>query len=217
MTGLTRALLVLAGMIGGYLAAALMGSLIPVNNDWVEPSDGIAIYVESNGIHAGLVLPVVTAENDWRDLIRPSHFQLPYADAPYYRFGWGSLDFYQNVPDWKDVTPAIALRALFGSGTSAMYVDQAFEPVPGPYVRRLIVTPAQYDSIVRDIRSGFVYDREGLPIALPGPTATDSLYVAHGRYSSFDTCNVWTNRILQRAGIRTGLWTPFQGGVMRWR
>ncbi len=217
LTALKRTLAMFAAIVIAYLIAALAGSLIPVNAGWVEPKAGIPIYVETNGVHAGLLLPVTTPDYDWRDIIRPEHFRVAYADATYYRFGWGNEEFYRKVPSVADATPGIVLRALFLPGRSAMHVDQELAPVRSRYVRRVMVTPDQYRTIVRLVRAQFRYDRNGQVIAIPGLSATESFYAAHGRYSLFDTCNVWTNRLLQRAGIRTGLWTPFQGGVMRWR
>ena len=41
-----------------YLAAALIGSLVPVNRGWVEPADGTTIYIADNGIHADIIMPV---------------------------------------------------------------------------------------------------------------------------------------------------------------
>lgn len=206
-----------AGFALGYYASVLLGAFVPVNQDWVEPSEGIPIYVESNGLHAGLVLPIVAGGNDWRDIIRPEHFAVPYADATHYRFGWGAKEFYQKVPTLADATPPIVIRALFTGAESAMHVDQSFEPEPGKMVRKLIVTPAQYRSIIRDLRAKFTYNQDGSAQPFPGNIPTESFYEAEGAYSLFETCNVYTGRTLARAGIKTGRWTPFQGGVMRWR
>ena len=41
-------------------------------------------------------------------------------------------------------------------------------------------------------------------------------YDAPSRYTALNTCNQWTSDTLAAAGIRTGWWTPFSGGVMKW-
>ena len=213
-----RAFLVtFTGFALGYFACVLIGAFVPANKDWKEPAQGITLYVETNGIHAGLVLPVVAGGNDWRDIIRPEHFAVPYADATHYRFGWGNREFYRNVPHIQDVTMPMAFRALFTPAPSAMHVDQVVLPVPSTDIRPLVVTPDQYRDIVRMIRAKFRYHSDGSVQPIAGITTTESFYEANGSYHMFETCNVWTNRILKQAGIKTGQWTPFQGGVMRWR
>ena len=206
-----------AGFALGYFASVLAGAFLPANPDWREPIEGVPIYVETNGLHAGLVLPIEGGGNDWRDIIRPEHFAVPYADATHYRFGWGNKEFYRNVPTLSDATAPIVLRALFTPAPSAMHVDQSLPPIPSADVRRVMVTPAQYSLIVRLIRNKFAYNADGSLQPIPGNTPTESFYEAKGRYHMFETCNVWTNKLLKQAGIKTGQWTPFQGGVMRWR
>lgn len=205
------------GFAISYFACVLLGAFTPANPDWVEPEQGITLYVETNGMHAGLLLPVAGGGNDWRDIIRPEHFAVPYADATYYRFGWGNREFYQKVPYVEDATVPIVFRALFTPAPSAIHVDQELNPVESDYVRKLVVTPEQYQLIVRMIRAKFRYNDDGSVQPIAGNTATESFYEAEGAYHMFETCNVWTNKLLKQAGVKTGQWTPFQGGVMRWR
>ena len=44
----------------------------------------------------------------------------------------------------------------------------------------------------------------------------DVFYDAPGTYTLRNTCNQWTSNMLAAAGVRTGWWTPFAGGVMKW-
>ncbi|MCB2083351.1 MAG: DUF2459 domain-containing protein, partial [Sphingomonadaceae bacterium] len=44
----------------------------------------------------------------------------------------------------------------------------------------------------------------------------DVFYDAPGTYHLGNTCNQWTSDMLAEAGIKTGWWTPFPGGVMKW-
>jgi len=50
----------------------------------------------------------------------------------------------------------------------------------------------------------------------PGYGDHDVFYDAPSRYTALNTCNQWTSDTLAAAGIRTGWWTPFSGGVMKW-
>ena len=195
----------------------LIGAFVPANKDWIEPKQGITIYVETNGMHAGLVLPVAAAGDDWRDIIRPEHFAVPYADTTHYRFGWGNKEFYQKVPYIEDATVPIIFRALFTPAPSAVHVDQSFQPQESFYVRKLVITEEQYRLITRLIRNKFRYNGDGTVMPFAGNTVSESFYEAKDPYHLFETCNVWTNKLLKQAGVKTGQWTPFQGGVMRWR
>ena len=50
----------------------------------------------------------------------------------------------------------------------------------------------------------------------PGYSEHDVFYDARGTYHLGNTCNQWSSDQLALAGIETGLWTPFPGGVMKW-
>src|SRR5947209_18316611 len=39
-----------------YLAAALVGSIVPVNRGWAEPKQGTTIYLADNGIHVDIIM-----------------------------------------------------------------------------------------------------------------------------------------------------------------
>ena len=57
-----------------YLAAALIGSLTPVNSGWSEPANGTTVYIADNGIHADIVMPAKANGLDWEPLLPMSHF-----------------------------------------------------------------------------------------------------------------------------------------------
>ena len=63
-----RLLSALLALPAFYLAAALAGSLVPVNHGWTEPKQGTTIYIADNGIHADLILPIAAQGLDWRPL-----------------------------------------------------------------------------------------------------------------------------------------------------
>ena len=49
-----------------YFLAAWAGSSIPRNSQWSEPGQGVEIMIETNGVHTAIVMPLVTAQKDWR-------------------------------------------------------------------------------------------------------------------------------------------------------
>ncbi|HWK35845.1 TIGR02117 family protein [Sphingomonas sp.] len=200
-------------LVGGYALAGLIGGAVPANPGWRAPVEGVRIYVEDNGIHTGIVVPVRVAGVDWSDLIRPDHLRDPRQAAHGWRsFGWGDHDFYLNTPDWADVSPATVLRAAIGSRRTVMHVDALPKPRPGANVRSVVLRPDEYRRLAAFIRASFAepaWHRFGY-------ADYDAFYPARGRYSAVTTCNAWTGAALRAAGVRMGVWTPFPATVMLW-
>ncbi len=116
-------------LFAGYGAAGMAGGAIPSNTRWAPPAAGVRIYVESNGIHTGLVLPVTAEGIDWRDLLRPEDLRDPrYAGYSHVSIGWGERTFYLETPSWADVRLRTVAAAAIGSDRTVMHVDQVPEP-----------------------------------------------------------------------------------------
>lgn len=196
-----------------YAAAGLIGGALPVNADRRPPSRGIMVFVESNGVHTGIVVPKVAAGIDWRDMARPEHLADPrYGAHPYLSFGWGDRAFYLETPTWGDVKPSTVLAAAFGSGDTLVHLDHLPRPAPTDDVRALLLSPTEYHRLAAFIRAT-VADR---PRRHPGYGPYDAFYTGRGRYSVARTCNSWTGEALAHAGVRVGRWTPFPATVMWW-
>lgn len=212
-----RAALALASVIALYLLAALAGSLLPANQSRQSPEEGIELFIETNGLHSGIVMPIWSDVHDWSQLVRPEHLQDPSRYGSHILVGWGHEGVYRNTRQWRDLRFADAVSAIFGSKNVLIHVDHLKYPQAYPhYRRRLVVSDAEYRKIVLAIADKFVLDANRQAQASPGYGAYDLFYRSHGHYHAFNTCNNWTGDVLRQAGIRTGLWTPFQGGVMRW-
>ena len=105
-----------------YLAAALAGSLIPVNRGWTEARQGTTIYIADNGIHADLILPIAAQGLDWRPLIPTSDFAAVDPNAGWIAFGSGEKRVYLDTPTWWDITPRTIWAGLTG-GDRVMHVE----------------------------------------------------------------------------------------------
>ena len=208
--------LAVGAVITLYLLAALFGSIFPANQGWQEPDDGIELFIETNGIHTGIIMPIWNDVHDWGDLIRPEHLKDPSRYGSHVLVGWGHAGVYRNAEEWTDLRVGDALSAVFGTGDTLVHIYHLQYPQPYPHYRRsLKVTREEYRRIVEQIRTKFALTN-GVPISSRGYGQTDIFYNSVGTYTAFNTCNNWTNGVLKKAGIRTALWTPFQGGVMRW-
>ena len=198
-----------------YLAAAVAGSLWPVNREWSESGTGTSIYIADNGVHADIVMPLNAQGLDWAPFIPPSDFTAVDPSFAWIAFGAGERRVYLDTPTWWDLTPRTAWSALTG-GERVMHVEY----VPSPYyaVREVRLRPAEYRRLWAAIRADFVLGANGRPqrIAHPGYGPSDAFYRATGHASMFRTCNSWAAGKLRFAGVKTSLWPPFAEGLV-WR
>jgi uncharacterized protein (TIGR02117 family) len=214
---LKRGVFALATIIALYLLAALAGSLLPVNQHWQSPEDGIELFIETNGLHSGIIMPIWSDTHDWTPLVRPEHLQDPSRYGSHILVGWGHEGVYRNTRAWTDLRASDAISAIFGSDKVLIHIDHLQYPQAYPHYRRsLKVSAAEYRKIAAAIEAKFTLDRQFRSQPSKGYGESDLFYQSHGHYNAFYTCNNWTSDVLRQAGIRTGLWTPFQGGVMRW-
>lgn len=205
-------LLLLAPLL--YLAVGALAGSLPRNAGWQEPADGVTIFVATNGVHSGVIVPAVSADMDWRAIVKPSHLADPRYAGQWLWFGWGDRDFYLNTPTWADVSPLTVLRAGIGSGATLVHVDHLQQPFDD--ARPVTITRDQYRRLVAGLRATFALTPDGRATPIPGYAAWDVFYPARGRYSAVMTCNAWTGRLLGDAGVKVGMWTPLSATVMQW-
>ncbi|MFM9977007.1 MAG: TIGR02117 family protein [Sphingomonadaceae bacterium] len=191
--------------LGGYLAAAGIGSHWMRNADWRPPAEGVRIFVASNGVHTGILVPVAAAGVDWRGRVTVT------PETRWLLIGWGDRRFYLETPTWRDVRPGTALAALVGSGRTVLHVDRWRDFMPDDSIRPLTLRPAEYRRLAAFIDAHFA----AMPETLGGYGTHDSFHAARGRYHALYTCNVWTADALRAAGVRAPRWSPIADGVMR--
>lgn len=203
-----------------YFGQALVLARIPANPDFQPTPDGILIFVQSNGVHTDLVLPVQTAVIDWTTFVPPEQFRP--ADQPfsYISFGWGELELYREVPVWADFTPGIAVRSMLLPTRSALHISYLEQqPTPTSWVRPLHISTTQYNELVQHILASFRLDEQGQIINLNCcwyAGWNDNFYDSPAAYHLFATCNNWTNEALQKAGLPTGRAAIFDTDILRY-
>ena len=212
---LRRLALALAAVPLLYLAAAFVGSLVPVNREWEEPADGTTIYLRSNGIHVDLLMPAKAHGLDWRPLFPPSDFADAPQNARWFGFGAGERRVYLDTPTWWDLSPR-TLWAAVGGGERVMHVERTDDP--GEDLRAIRLRPEEYRRLWAAIRAELTLDARSRPMRIdhPGYTPEDAFYVGRGHASAFSTCNSWIADRLRIAGLEASLWSPFPAGVL-WR
>ena len=193
-----------------YAVIGTLLSLIPVNR---HPSSGddVVIYLERSDVHTDIVVPTRTERIDWAAIVPPSDTKID-TQRKYLAFGWGSQDFYLNVPTWGDLTLGIALKAISGTGGTALHTEYEREPTEGANCRRLTLTADQYNALVEFILASGKCNESGgfIHINHDGYYQSDAFYEGTGRYSPFFTCNSWANSALKACGQKSCLWTALQ-------
>ena len=200
-----------------YFLAALFLGLVPANVSFRQQAQGgVLIYVRSNGIHTDIVMPKVNAEADWRPFADPTNLRDPrWGEADHVAIGYGAREFYLNTPTWGDLSPAVAFRAMAGMDSTLVHVEHVHRPGPETWQRPVRLSSDQYRRLAAYVRSSFRLDEDGAPVNVPGGyTGADAFYEGNGGFSMFYNCNAWTGAALRAAGVRMGLWTPFEQSIM---
>lgn len=200
-------------MLIAYAVIGTLLSLIPVNRHPASGND-VVVYLERSDVHTDIVVPTKTKRIDWTAIVPPSDTKIA-EQREYLAFGWGSQDFYLNVPTWGDLTPGIALKAISGIGGTALHTEYEREPAEGANCRRLSLTSDQYNSLVEFILASGKRNESGgfIRIDHAGYCQSDAFYEGTGRYSPFFTCNTWANSALKACGQKACLWTALQQPV----
>lgn len=197
-----------------YFVAAVIGSLIPVNTEQSQ-NGKITIYLRTNGVHTDFIFPKQNNVMDWEQILTPEHTLSKRGDYDYISFGWGDLEFYQNTPEWSDLTFPTAMQAVFLPTPSAMHVEFESSPRFTQPIVAVDVTEEQYRKLVTYVAESFDTDATGRMIPVEGLhyNQNDVFYHAKRSLHSFYTCNTWVNNGLKKADLRACLWTPFDEGI----
>ena len=210
---ISRSVAAVVLLVLGYAVAGAIGGAIPANRDWRPAARGVRIFVESNGVHTGIIVPKVAAGIDWRAFARPGDLRDPrYAAQDHLAIGWGEKAFFLETPTWADVKLRTIVGSAVGSDDVLLHVEHLAAPTPGGDVRAVTLSEAEYRRLAGFIAATI---RPG-GRSYPGYDAYDAFYDARGHYSAVTTCNAWTGDALRFAGVRVGWWTPFPATVMWW-
>lgn len=154
------------------------------------------IFVVSHGWHTGIIAPA-----DDINRVLPQ-LKMRFPAQQWYEMGWGDKGFYQA----QEITSKLTLQAMFWSSGAVMHVV-AFSDSPEHYfsasdVKPLKVKRGEYQGLLRFIGRSFARSEKGELVPLKKGIYGDSqFYAANGRYGIFNTCNKWTAKGLESAGV----------------
>lgn len=189
----------LAGVIFWVFAITACAGKPHVVQPAFESSDVIrsnSIFVVSHGWHTGLIIPASFLNQNIPDLVDR------FGDAAYYEIGWGDKGFYQA----QEITTGLTLQAMFWSEGAIMHVvavpDSPIRYFAQSEVVQTCLSNQQIASLSKFISASFAYDDQGYPVRLSRGIYGDSqFYEGVGRYYLLNTCNKWTAKGLNSAGI----------------
>lgn len=160
----------------------------------------VTIHVASNGWHTGIIV----ARRDLPEGVLPEAGDFP--DAPYLEFGWGDAEYFPN----PDAGIGLALRAALTPTPAVVHlVGLPAHPrrvFPKAEIVDLRLTPAGFRALVDYLHASFVRDQAGQAgPAIDGLYAFSRFYPATGEFHLFNTCNTWTARGLEAAGLKVAV------------
>jgi len=164
---------------------------LPVNGD-----DVVKVYVISHGWHTGIIIP---ADNLGSEL---GFLQDVLGKALYYEIGWGEAAFYQA----GQVTLWLALKAMFWVNPTVVHVVRVTaDPVrsfPKSRVVGIRLSREGYARLRQSLAASFQKTDGNRPAALrKGLYGTSYFFAGEGYYYLTNTCNTWTARMLDSAGV----------------
>lgn len=154
----------------------------------------VPIYLVSHGWHAGIVIE--------RAAIPPGLLpeQADFPGARYLEFGWGDRGYYLS----PEPHVGHLLKAGLWPTSSVLHVVGFSEPVIDYFPRSEIVylefSRDGFARMGRHLDSRFAREGESAVALQPGLYGNSRFYRSRETYHLFNTCNVWTARVLHAAG-----------------
>jgi len=150
----------------------------------------------SHGWHAGIVL----GRAEIPDNVWPAPVDFP--DAQYLEVGWGDMDYYQT----PDPHMGLIIKAALLPTASVLHIAAFSGPVQAyfPYseIIRIELSSAGFEHLSRTIAASFATDEAGNITSLgQGLYGNSRFYLSRESDHLFNTCNVWTARVLRDAGL----------------
>lgn len=162
-----------------------------------KPAEGTErIVVFSHGWHTGIVVPASSLRrHPWTEDLEMNR-------SGYAEFGWGAEEFYRR----RDVTVGMVVRGLLWPTAAVVHLERFPESPYAHYPTSQLVTlelPVQrVDALINELRLSFRTNSGGQLVKLGHGVEKDStMYSSRLKYYYPETCNVWTARLLNAAGV----------------
>ncbi|HIP31381.1 MAG TPA: TIGR02117 family protein [Crocinitomicaceae bacterium] len=172
------------------------------------------IYVQSNGVHTDVCLPVENTDFNWTEFLEVSDYR-EVGDTSFISIGWGDKGFFLDTPTWAELKISTALNAALLPSSTAMHVAYSSEPIITKSRKKVFLNSKEYAKPIDFAKSSFQLKNDEADLIIgKGYSDSDNFYEANNSYHLFRTCNSWTNDALKAANIKTGIWALFPEGIM---
>lgn len=170
----------------------------PDGNSGGERHELYDLYVVRHRWHTGVAIPAQHLDESLAFL--PELL----GKAKYYEIGWGDEGFYKA----SGIEAGLTLRALLWPTETVLHVVALDDP-PVDYPHTDILTLSFSAPALRDLQRAmvdtFARQPDGQPVVLePGLYGQSLFFRARGTFWFGNTCNSWTARVLDEAGLATG-------------
>ena len=193
-----------------YILASLLISLVPYRFKNSNEEKEIVLYLESNGVHTDLILPLKNNIYSWNQFFSEVEIRDKSFKAKFVSFGWGDRGFYLEALEWKDLKLIIAFKALFFLSSTVIHVQFREKIYNHKNLVQLKVKEENYKKLILFIQNSFkTKNSKIIPILGYHYDSNDVFYEANGKYSLFYTCNTWINQALRESELDSCLWTIF--------
>lgn len=191
-----------------YVIISLIISSITVERLEVLKNYDNIIYLNTNGVHLDIVIPVKHMSQELLSGIEITPL------TRYISFGWGDENFYLNTPTWGDLTVKNALGALFFNSSSLMHIDK--HNIWGQDWVEIKVSDKELQKLNVYLQDSFETSEDGMKVLIEGEgySNTDAFYKGKGSYSIIKTCNTWVNSGFKESGLEACYWTPFDAALL---
>ena len=154
------------------------------------------LYIVNHGRHTGVAILAAEIVDEWPGLTER------FGHATYLEFGWGDEGFYQA----KEITTGLVLRTIFWPTDTVMHVVSLPKTPPLYFTNSetllVCLTDQAYQSLIEFVKRSFYRDESGSMVELArGTYGNSQFYKAVGQYYLMNTCNTWTAKGLQSAGV----------------
>ena len=184
-------------LIALLIAANLVIGIIKCFAAEIDNSTENEVYVVNHGWHTGFVVPAFDIQQAIPEL------KQRFGNAPYIEFGWGDNEFYQA----EEITSGITLKAIFLPTDSVVHTvavpRKADKYFKHSEVEKFCLGDSELNSLLEFISRSFYRDESGNILKLNHGIYGDSqFYKAKGDFHIFNTCNKWTAKGLESAGMK---------------
>lgn len=203
------------GFFSCYLVSSLVLENVFIGEKKLKSNRTYIAYVSSADIHTEFIFPVSNELFNWTEIIPVNLVTNKIPEPKYISIGWGSRDFFFNMKTWDEINYPVVLKAIFLPGESTLHVEYLKDTGKGTEKFPLFLTKKEYLDLISYVKNFFILDseRKVQKISDFSYYETDKFFKSYGSYHMFNTCNMWTQKGLEKINALRPIWSPGKYGI----